>query len=162
MICAASLWESPREAVAVAALQPLAGAAQDARSVATPRPPAPAVSIARDPFVAALTEGGDAGPHRSPRDDRPVLSTIPVLPPNDAVAAVTFSAGSERAALRAVVAGSRPFAILEVADKTVLVKPGDVVLGVRIGRIGLGGIVLQDGRRIGFDLTFGAGRVQKE
>jgi hypothetical protein len=108
-----------------------------------------AVTIVRDPFVA---EAEDDAPGRVPeRSDEGAIGAIPVLPPNGAVAHVPLGQGPAGCVIHAIVTGERPSALVSVADRTSIVRPGDALLGKRIAAIDAAGIVLEGGARLPFE-----------
>jgi hypothetical protein len=100
----------------------------------------------RDPFVARAPDEPDVPPF-VPRV--PELAGLRPLPPNAGAGVLPF--GTRRGALRvlAVVTGPNPSALIEDHDHSRLVAAGDALDGSRITAIDGGGIVLEDGRRLG-------------
>jgi hypothetical protein len=102
------------------------------------------VAIARDPFVVELRSTDAPAPADAGRFSP--IPGLPVLPPNDAVDPAHPKAAG--LGVRAVVTGARPAAIVGVGDRTLLVRPGDVLDGKRVERIDAGGVYLTGNVRL--------------
>jgi len=102
------------------------------------------VAIARDPFVVELRSTDAPAPADAGRFSP--IPGLPVLPPNDAVDPAHPKAAGP--GVRAVVTGARPAAIVGIGDRTLLVRPGDVLDGKRVERIDAGGVYLTGNVRL--------------
>lgn len=162
LVCLLAFRALPHSSAA-AAFQTTPSESQPAEPPATAQPQTPgAVTIARDPFVRRLVASPSSRRRPAVGEAPESVPMIPILPPNDVVAAAAVPAGTGRIMLRAVIAGPRALAMLEIDGKAVLVGIGDSLLGTRVASIDLTGIALGDGRRIGFARTVSTpGRHQK-
>lgn len=107
------------------------------------------VTIVRDPFVAdgsavrSVTVPADGGSFAP-------IAGVPVLPPNGAIAGQAVPRKETESVIRAIVTGERPSAIVILAGETLLVRPGDRLLGKRIQAIDIDGILLDGNVRLPF------------
>jgi hypothetical protein len=92
--------------------------------------------LARDPFVA------DAQPVVTD-----LIAGLPVLPANRGIGAGVAEA-EPAVRVEAIVTGRHAFGLVVYGQQTLVVKPGDVLLGKRVVAIEIGGILLSGGRRL--------------
>jgi|SRR5665213_2144153 len=129
-----------------------------AMTSATPaarRDSGPAVVLPRrDPFAGGLANvRANAAPApRQPATLEPVTripAALVPLPPNAGAGSAPFPFGGETVRVRAVVTGTRPFALVEEAGRTRLVTLRDTVAGDTVAAIGAAGVRLTHGRTLG-------------
>lgn len=104
----------------------------------------PQLQIRRDPFMPSRDTQG--GPDGVVAEDAGI-----VLPPNlAAVDQVPAALSAKAPALRAVILGATPKALIDVGGRSMLVGLGSPLLGSSVAAIRTDGIVLQDGERLRF------------
>lgn len=101
----------------------------------------PQIDVTRDPFAA----------DRAPvHDDMTAVDGLPiVLPANRGADAMNQEPG--HAAVRAVIQGSSPQALIDIAGRTEVVGIGSAVAGSSVVKIDPGGVLLENGTRLPFE-----------
>lgn len=146
ILCAFACATVPRNAVAVAFPDqtPRAGLV-----ASLAEPPPGRIAIVRDPFVADARAERRTEPN-DPPSFAPIPG-IPVLPPNRAALGAVPGAPDAPVTVRAIVTGTHPCALVDLAGAMILVRPGDRLLGRRVESIDLAGIVVTGGLRLALD-----------